>query len=182
MSEEALASVTLRPAVPMGAYHGLGYVCVLGAAEALRSQGMDVGIGWPFFLVDAHSLEVLAEVRVRAGYDEGMFARCEVVKGEGAAAAFPPDTVIAGVASRVDAWAADVAAGRAKAGPVAPVLSDYFDLVPLLGRPARALYPNGNVMATGTFAGIDIWGRATLRTEDGRELEFAPEQASVVPA
>ncbi|MBR1829366.1 MAG: hypothetical protein IJ781_07645 [Atopobiaceae bacterium] len=182
MSGEVLASVELRPAVPMGAYHALGYICVLGAVEALRAQEFDVGIGWPFSIVDAQTYAALAEVRVRAGYDEGMFARCEVVALQEGAAPFPADVLVAGVTSRVDAWASDVAAGRAKAGPVAPVLSDYFDLVPLLGRPVRAFYPNGRVMAQGTFAGIDIWGRATLRTGDGRELEFAPEQASIASA
>jgi hypothetical protein len=37
-------------------------------------------------------------------------------------------------------------------------------------------------MAEGTFAGIDIWGRATIVTADGHEVEFSPEQASVRPA
>ena len=182
MSGEVLASVELRPAVPMGAYHALGYVCVLGATEVLRRKGMDAGIGWPFSIVDAQTLTTLAEVRVRAGYDEGMFARCEVVATGDDATTLSSDGLAEGIVSRVEAWAGDVAASRAKAGPVAPVLSDYFDLVPLLGRQVRALYPNGKVMARGTFAGIDIWGRATLRTDDGRELEFAPEQASIVPA
>ncbi len=182
MVGDVIAAVTLRPDVPMGAYHALGYVCVLGAVEALRLEGADVGIGWPSTIVDAQTSEALAKLRVRAGYDEGMFASCEVVAASEGAEAFSAEVLAAGIERRVGSWAEDVRAGRAQAGPVAPVLSDYFDLVPLLGRPAVALYPNGNVMARGTFAGIDIWGRATLRTEEGREVEFAPEQASIAPA
>lgn len=177
ISNNVLATVTLRPAVPMGAFHGLGYVCVLGAVEALRDAGMNVGIGWPFSLVDAQTGETVARVQTSAGYDEGMFARVEVVAGDSSYA--DGDLLVAGINNRVDRWAADVAAGRAKASPLAPVLSDYFDLVPLLGHPAEAVYPNGNVMARGTFGGLDIWGRAILVTEDGLELSFAPEQASI---
>jgi len=177
--DNVVAAVTLRPAVPMGAYHGLGYVCTLGAVEALRDAGMDVGIGWPFSVVSAETGETLARVKTSAGYDEGMFAKVEVV-AEGAFDA-DEDLLVAGVSGRVDCWAADVAAGRAKASPLAPVLSDYFDLVPLLGHRAEAVYPNGNVMAYGTFAGLDIWGRAILVGGGGRELSFAPEQASVRP-
>lgn len=176
-----LLSLTLRPEVPMGAYQGLGYVCVLGAVEALRSQGQELGIGWPFDLVDAETNERLAHLRVQAGYNEGMFATCELLADKDAFNELVSDLelVSAGIEQRVDSWAEKVRAGQAVAGPLAPILSDYFDATPLLGHPAEAIYPNGNVMASGTFAGIDIWGRATLRTEEGRELEFAPEQASI---
>ena len=177
---EPLASLTLRPEVPMGAYHGIGYVCVLGAVEALREQGVDAGIAWPFGIVDVGSGQQLASLRVRAGYDEGMFASCELLAQEDL-----PDmdeaALAAGIEQCVAAWAEQVRAGRAQAGPLAPILSTYFDYVPLLGRPAEAVYPNGNVMARGLFVGIDVWGRATLRIESGRELEFAPEQASLRP-
>lgn len=177
MSGKTLASLIVRPAVPMGAYHGLGYVCVLGAAEALRVSGADLGIGWPFSLVDAKTGETVALVRVNAGYDEGMFARVEVA-AEGDFEA-DEEALEASIERRVSCWASDVAAGRAQAGPLAPILSDYFDLVPLLGHAAEAVFPNGNVMARGTFAGIDVWGRAILLTENGRELTIAPEQASL---
>jgi BirA family biotin operon repressor/biotin-[acetyl-CoA-carboxylase] ligase len=161
----------------MGAYHGLGYVCALGAAEALRDAERSVGIGWPFALVDAATGDVVARVRTNAGYDEGMFARVEVVAEDGFAA--DEEALEAGIRGRVDGWAAEVAAGRAQAGPLAPILSDYFDLVPLLGHEAEAVYPNGNVMTRGTFGGIDVWGRAILISESGRELTLAPEQATL---
>jgi BirA family biotin operon repressor/biotin-[acetyl-CoA-carboxylase] ligase len=90
--------------------------------------------------------------------------------------------IAAGIEARVASWEQQIVAGAGVAGPLAPVLSEYFDLVALLGNPAEAVYPNGNVMARGTFAGVDIWGRATLVTSDGSEVEFSPEQASIRPA
>ena len=83
------------------------------------------------------------------------------------------------IVARVDAWDEAVAAGRGAAGPLAPVLSEYFDRVPLLGHEAEAVLPDGRVCARGAFCGLDVWGRATLRLADGRELEFASEQASL---
>ncbi|WP_307738904.1 biotin--[acetyl-CoA-carboxylase] ligase [uncultured Parolsenella sp.] len=84
-----------------------------------------------------------------------------------------------GIVARVDAWSAAYAEGRAAAGPLAPILSEYFDEIPLLGHEAEAVLPDGRVCARGEFAGLDVWGRATLRLADGRELDFASEQASL---
>ena len=83
------------------------------------------------------------------------------------------------VVERVDTWVADVSAGRAAAGPLAPILSEYFDCVGALGREVEALLPDGQVFARGRFAGIDVWGRATIVTPDGRELDISSEQASI---
>ena len=80
---------------------------------------------------------------------------------------------------RVAAWSLEVEAGHAQAGPLAPILSEYFDRVPMLGRPVQALLPDGQPFMTGTFAGVDVWGRATVVTDDGRELELSAEQASL---
>lgn len=184
-----LAEVTVRPQVPMGAFHALGYVCAMGAAEGLRAAGVPfAGIGWPQDVVDARTYRPLFALRMHAGYDKGMFATCTVVADQqvGLLREFSDEQLAEaleqGVTARVASWEAQIAAGQGVAGPLAPVLSEYFDLVPLLGQPAKAVYPNGNVMATGRFAGVDIWGRATLVTDDGRELEFPPEQARILPA
>ncbi len=186
---DVVAEVTVRPQVPMGAFHALGYVCAMGAAEGLREAGIGfAGIGWPQDVVDTRTFRPLLELRMHAGYDRGMFATCTVTAAQqaGLLRDLTDDelarAVEEGVQARVASWEGQVAAGGAAAGPLAPVLSEYFDLVPLLGQPACAVYPNGNVMARGTFAGIDIWGRATLVTDDGHEVEFSPEQASVRPA
>ena len=79
----------------------------------------------------------------------------------------------------MDAWSGAVGAGRAVAGPLAPVLSDYFDRVALMGKPVELVYPNGRVAMRGTLAGVDVWGRATVRNELGGEVEVSPEQASI---
>ena len=184
-----LAELTLRPQVPMGAFHALGFVCALGAVEGLRDAGVSIAaIGWPQDVVDARTNHALATLSVHAGYNKGMFATCAVLGGEQIALLrdLSDDELSSalerGVQARVDAWEQQVLAGAAQAGPLAPVLSDYFALVSLLGHRAAAVYPNGNVMATGTFAGVDVWGRATLTTADGNQVEFAPEQATIRPA
>jgi BirA family biotin operon repressor/biotin-[acetyl-CoA-carboxylase] ligase len=85
------------------------------------------------------------------------------------------------VVRAVDGWAAQVGAGRAAAGPLAPVLDEYFDAVPLLCHPVAAFGPAGDRLCEGVFAGIDVWGRATVHLADGRDVEYAAEQASLRP-
>lgn len=186
---DVLAEVTVRPQVPMGAFHALGYLCAMGAAEGLRACGVGfAAVGWPQDVVDARTFRTLAELRVHAGYDQGMFATCVVVGGQQVGLLRElddealADALDRGVQARVASWEERIVAGDGVAGPLAPVLSDYFDLVPLLGKPVSARYPNGNEMARGTFAGVDIWGRATLVTSDGREVELSGEMARIVPA
>ncbi len=73
------------------------------------------------------------------------------------------------VVARVDAWAAAVRAGSAAAGPLAPILAEYFDMVPMLGHQVAVLSPTGQVMNTGVFAGLDMWGRACVMTSAGEQ-------------
>ena len=84
------------------------------------------------------------------------------------------------ICARVDAWEADVAAGRAQAGPLAPVLNEYFDSVPLLGHRVDVCRPDGSSLGSGLFAGVDCWGRATVRMDaSGQVVEYAAEQVSL---
>lgn len=162
-----VVSVTLRPAVPMSHMMGVPYVAALGVAEASGVQ-----VAWPHSVVADDGSRT--EVRTRAGFDDdGMFVTCEL---SGPAVT---DAAADAARARVDAWASDVAAGRGTAGPLAPVLGDYFDACALMGKPVAVVYPNGNVAAKGTLAGVDVWGRATVRLLTGREMEVAPEQASI---
>lgn len=181
--------MTVRPQVPMGAFHALGYVCAMGAAEGLRAAGVDfAAIGWPQDVVDGRTFRPLCTLSMHAGYNKGMYGECTVAAAQqiGLLRDYSDEqlasAIAAGIEARVASWEQQIVAGAGVAGPLAPVLSEYFDLVALLGNPAEAVYPNGNVMARGTFAGVDIWGRATLVTSDGSEVEFSPEQASIRPA
>lgn len=167
-----VAAFTVRPTVPMGHVTGVPYLCALAAAEALGAR-----LRWPHEVVGADG-EPLARVRARAGYDEdGVFVACEIApQGE-------KDLDVAALEgaarARVDAWAADVAAGRAAAGPLAPVLGDYFDALLGMGETFEVVR-GGRVIGRGTLAGVDVWGRATVRLEGGaQELEIAPEQAAL---
>ena len=186
---DVLAEIVVRPQVPMGAFHALGYVCAMGVAEGLRDAGVDfAALGWPQDVVDGRTNRALMTLRMHAGYDKGMFGSCTVVADRQIGLLREmsdvelSEAICAGVERRVASWESQIVAGAGKAGPLAPVLSEYFDLVSLLGQPAVAVYPNGNEVARGRFAGVDIWGRATLVTSDGQEIEFSPEQARIQPA
>lgn len=166
-----VASVILRPAVPMSYVTGVPYVCTLAVAGALGAR-----VSWPHDVV-APDGSALASVRARAGYDEGgLFVACEVAPaGRGDLDAAPLE---AAVRARVGAWEAAVASGRGAAGPLAPVLGDYFDVLDGMGSEVEVVR-GGRAAGRGTLAGVDVWGKATVRLGDGRELEIAPEQASI---
>ena len=85
------------------------------------------------------------------------------------------------IVARVDAWDLACRQGRAQAGPLAPILNEYFDCCPLLGHRVRALSPKGELVCTGYFAGLDCWGRATVRRDDGVEVVYTSEMVSLRP-
>ena len=85
------------------------------------------------------------------------------------------------IVARVDAWDLACRQGRAQAGPLAPILNEYFDCCPLLGHRVRALSPEGELVCTGYFAGLDCWGRATVRRDDGAEVVYTSEMVSLRP-
>ncbi len=82
------------------------------------------------------------------------------------------------VVARADAWAAAMHGPEGAAGPLAPILSEYFDMVPMLGHQVVALSPSGRVMDTGVFSGLDVWGRAVLMTAAG-ERTYPSEAVSL---
>lgn len=83
------------------------------------------------------------------------------------------------VVARVDAWEEAYKEGRAAAGPMAPILEEYFDELELIDHEVDAVLPDNRVIAKGIFCGLDVWGRATIRTAEGEELDFASEQVSL---
>lgn len=162
-------SLTLRPRVPMGFVTGAPYVCALAVARELGAC-----LSWPHEVVSSHGAPLVG-VEARAGYDdEGVFVCCdlfwETEKDLDSAA------VERAASDAIDAWEAAYAAGRGVAGPLAAVLEDYFDVLLGMGEEVEVLRAD-RVVARGTLAGVDVWGRATVRLPDGRELELAPEQA-----
>lgn len=167
-----VASFTVRPGVPMGYVTGTPFVCALAIARALGGR-----MTWPYGIVTGEGTP-LAVVRGRAGYDdEGIYVACEVAPAE--------DDALDGVSveriarDAVEAWTADVGTGRAAAGPLAPVLGDYFEALLGMGEPVEVVR-GGRVIARGVLAGVDVWGRATVRLDNGtQELEVAPEQAEL---
>ena len=165
-----VVAFTVRPKVPMGHVTGVPYVAALAVARELGTR-----VRWPHEVVDEAG-EPVAQVRGRAGYDDGgVFVTCEIASED--ERDLDAEVLEAAARAGVDTWAADVAAGRAAAGPLAPVLGDYFDVLLGMGETVEVLR-GGRPMGRGTLAGVDVWGRATVRLDDGaRELEIAPEQA-----
>ena len=198
VAKDALTfSVVTRPAVGMQAFHALPFVAAMGMMDALAGKGDDSGLGlagkvgiqWPSDIVcGAPEFEtLLAGISVNGGAGAaGMFAvvTVRIASAELASlGAEPADGELAcrladAVLTRIDAWAVSANTPQGKVGPLAPVLAEYFDMVPLLGHQAAAVSPNGLPIAVGVFAGLDIWGRATIKT-DADEQEFPPEAVKI---
>lgn len=174
-------SMPYVPAVP--------YVVALGLCQFLRAADESFGIHWPYDI--CYKGQVVASIKATAGYQEGMFAVVSVVadaKVLNLAFDVADNTELLAkrvselVVHSVSAWEQQVKRARSFAGPIALILSDYFDMVPLLGQQVDKVYPSGNVALTARFGGIDVWGHAILVDEDGKEILVSEEEASVVPA
>ena len=159
-------SLVVRPGVNMHAFHGLPFVAAMGMMDALVGTASTPGLG----LAGKVGIQWPSDIVCGAPAFETSLARVAVNGGAGAAGMFGAVTV--------DAWAAVANTPQGAAGPLAPVLGEYFDMVPLLGRQVAAVSPNGLPLAVGVFAGLDIWGRATIKTDVG-EQEFPPEAVRI---
>ncbi len=174
-------SMPYVPAVP--------YVVALGLCQFLRALDENFGIRWPYDI--CYKDQVVASIKATAGYQEGMFAVVSIAADSGALnSAFGAADNIELLAKKVSelviqsvsVWEQQVKRARSFAGPIALILSDYFDMVPLLGQQVNKVYPSGNVALTARFGGIDVWGHAILVDEDGKEILVSEDEASVVPA
>ena len=174
-------SMPYVPAVP--------YVVALGVCQFLRTADESFGICWPYDV--CYKDQVVASIKATAGYQKGMFAVVSVVadaKALSLAFDVADNTELLAkkvselVVQSVSAWEQQVKRARSFAGPIALILSDYFDMVPLLGQQVNKVYPSGNVALTARFGGIDVWGHAILVDEDGKEILVSEDEASVVPA
>ena len=174
-------SMPYVPAVP--------YVVALGVCQFLRTADKSFGICWPYDI--CYKDQVVASIKATAGYQEGMFAVVSVVadaKALSLAFDVADNTELLAkkvselVVQSVSMWEQQVKRARSFAGPIALILSDYFDMVPLLGQQVNKVYPSGNVALTARFGGIDVWGHAILVDQDGKEILVSEEEASVVPA
>ena len=167
----------------------LPYVVALGVCQFLRVADDNFGICWPYDI--CYKDQVVASIKATAGYQEGMFAVVSVVaNAEALSSVFDvadnkellAKKVSELVVQSVGTWEQQVKHARSFAGPIALILSDYFDVVPLLGRQVNKVYPNGNVALTARFGGIDVWGHAILVDENGKEILVSEDEASVIPA
>ena len=145
-------SLVVRPDVNMHAFHGLPFVAAMGMMDALVGTTSTPGLG----LAGKVGIQWPSDIVCGAPAFETSLARVAVNGGAGAAGMFASVTV-------------DIERAA---------LGEYFDMVPLLGRQVAAVSPNGLPLAVGVFAGLDIWGRATIKTDAG-EQEFPPEAVRI---
>lgn len=171
-------SLVVRPDVNMHAFHGLPFVAAMGMMDALVGTASTPGLG----LAGKVGIQWPSDIVCGAPAFETSLARVAVNGGAGAAGMFAAVTVDIERSALselgVDTWAVVANTPQGAAGPLAPVLGEYFDMVPLLGRQVAAVSPNGLPLAVGVFAGLDIWGRATIKTDAG-EQEFPPEAVRI---
>lgn len=174
-------SMPYVPAVP--------YVVALGFCQFLHAKDESFGIRWPYDI--CYKDQVVVSIKATAGYQEGMFAVVSVAAdSEALCSVFDvadntellAKKVSELVIRSVSVWEQQVKRARSFAGPIALILSDYFDMVPLLGQQVNKVYPSGNVALTARFGGIDVWGHAILVDQDGKEILVSEEEASVVSA
>lgn len=174
-------SMPYVPAVP--------YVVALGLCQFLRAADESFGICWPYDI--CYKDQVIASIKATAGYQEGMFAVVSIAADPKVlCSAFDvadntellANKVSELVVQSVSVWEQQVKRARSFAGPIALILSDYFDMVPLLGQQVNKVYLSGNVALTARFGGIDVWGHAILVDQDGKEILVSEDEASVVPA
>ncbi|MGI6756220.1 MAG: hypothetical protein ACOX4F_09445 [Atopobiaceae bacterium] len=191
---EYVISLLLTPHVPMGALEALAPLASMGILDACAHAGVAqgvLGISWPAGVVRQAGHEPFARITTTAGYAAGMFVALSVRMDAAAAQeVFSPapwqddsfaEDLIACIETCVSSWEdACINKGYARA-PWAPFLPEYFDCVALMGKPVDVRYPNGRVYARGHFVGIDIWGRATVRTKRAGDIEFAAERFSIAP-
>ena len=148
-------SLVVRPDVNMHAFHGLPFVAAMGMMDALLGTASTPGLGlagkvgiqWPSDIVcGAPAFETsLARVAVNGGAGAaGMFGAVTVDIERSALSELGVDvadealveTLAAAVLARVDAWAVVANTPQGAAGPLAPVLGEYFDMVPSRPMPA----------------------------------------------
>ena len=174
-------SMPYVPAVP--------YVVALGLCQFLRAKDENFGIRWPYDI--CYKDQVVISIKATAGYQEGMFVVVSIAADPKVlCSAFDVadnmellvNKVSELVVKSVSVWEQQVKRARSFAGPIALILSDYFDMVPLLGQQVNKVYPSGSVALTARFGGIDVWGHAILVDQDGKEILVSEEEASVVPA
>lgn len=203
-SESACASASARPSsgekpfevatvvrlgVSMPYVPAIPYVVALGLCQFLRAKDENFGIRWPYDI--CYKDQAVVSIKAAAGYQEGMFAVVSIAADSGAlnsAFGVAGNTELLAkkvselVVQSVSVWELQVKRARSFAGPIALILSDYFDMVPLLGQQVNKVYPSGNVALTARFGGIDVWGHAILVDQDGKEILVSEDEASVVPA
>ena len=134
-------ATVVRLGVSMPYVPAAPYVVALGLCQFLRAADEGFGIRWPYDI--CYKGQVIASIKATAGYQEGMFAVVSIAadpKVLCSAFDVADNTELLAkkvselVIRSVSVWEQQVKRARSFAGPIALILSDYFDMVPLLGQ------------------------------------------------
>ena len=157
-------SLVVRPDVNMHAFHGLPFVAAMGMMDALVGTASTPGLG----LAGKVGIEWPSNIVCGAPAFETSLARVAVNGGAGAAGMFAAVTV--------DIERA--ALGELGVDMADEVLVEALATAVLTRVDTWAVAANTPQGAAGVFAGLDIWGRATIKTDAG-EQEFPPEAVRI---
>ena len=145
-------ATVVRLGVSMPYVPAIPYVVALGLCQFLRAKDEGFGIRWPYDI--CYKDQVIASIKATAGYQEGMFAVVSIAADPKVlCSAFDvadntellANKVSALAVQSVSVWEQQVKRARSFAGPIALILSDYFDMVPLLGQQVNRSRSNRNL-------------------------------------
>lgn len=171
-------TLRLRPDVPMHLLTCVPSVCALGICRGLRADSAsEAAIRWPS---DVTLGDALIRLRSHAGFEDGMYVDLTLsIEGDCPDEARLLQSAGSWASSSCEEWERRLRAAGTVAGPLAPVLEDYFDALEGSNQQVDVIYPNGRVAASGVLCGVDVWGRVTVRLEDGQEMDLAPEMGRI---
>jgi BirA family biotin operon repressor/biotin-[acetyl-CoA-carboxylase] ligase len=173
-------TLRLRPGVPMHLLTCVPSVCALGICQGLRADSAsEAAVRWPS---DVAMGDALIRLRSHAGYEDGMYVDLTLsVEGDCPDEERLLESAGSWASKSCEEWERRLRTAGTVAGPLAPVLEDYFDALEGSNQQVDVIYPNGHVAASGVLCGVDVWGRVTVRLADGQEMDLAPEMGRIRP-
>lgn len=204
-------SVLVRPEVPATMLPGLPIACSLGILEALHAAGCSrAQLKWPNdVVVGGHKLAGILTELGTCGSD--VFAVCgvglnmqapqvEKRRTAGAAALEPIGLIDAlepgfelpsldelaqnirtSLLGRVECWQNEIADAPVGEAPLHVLVGDYNVVLAYVGMPVNVFAIDGNLVAQGTFVGVDEQGSALVTQQNGTVVAYSAVDVSIRP-
>ncbi len=163
--------------IPMGYIEGASFIATLAAVHVFEGKLEDIHITWPWTVKSND--EDICQISTSAGFKGELFAVISFV----ISADVSDDLIellVDGVCRELESWRQAVCDKLILAGPVSQCLSEYFDYIHELGKSTLVQNPDGKLIYTGEFGGLDVWGHAIVVGEGNVEKTFAPNEAILI--